>query len=155
MRGGASIDIRTTPERVWDLLADVTQMGRWSPECYRCEWIDGFNAAVVGARFRGHNRSGLIRWSNVSEIVEAERGHVLAWVMGGTEKRYSEWRYDFEPIRLGVQVRETFQSLRHTVLGRISGLPLGGERRSERRLQAGVEQTLQRLKTAAESIQQD
>jgi uncharacterized protein YndB with AHSA1/START domain len=150
MRGGASIDIQATPERVYDLLAEVTNMGRWSPECHRCEWLDGSTAATAGARFRGHNRSGLIRWSNVSEIVEAERGRVLAWVMGGPEKRYSEWRYTFEPTERGVRVSETFRSLRHTLLGRLGGLPLGGERRSERRLQAGVEQTLERLRAAAE-----
>lgn len=151
MRGRASIDIRATPQRVWDLLADITQMGRWSPECYRCEWIDGSTAATVGARFRGHNRSGAIRWSNVSEIIEAERGVALAWLMGGSEKRYSEWRYTFEPIDGGVRVTETFQSLRHTLLGRLGGLVLGGEARGQRRLQAGVEETLRRLKTAAES----
>jgi len=32
----AAIDIGAEPEAVWDLVADVTQMGRWSPECYRC-----------------------------------------------------------------------------------------------------------------------
>jgi uncharacterized protein YndB with AHSA1/START domain len=153
VRGGCSIDIRATPERVYDLLADITQMGRWSPECQRCEWIDGCSAAVVGARFRGHNRSGLIRWSNVSEIVEAERGRALAWVMGGRERRYSEWRYTFEPNDDGVRVTESFQSLRHTLLGRLVGLPLGGQKRSERRLQGGVEQTLRRLRTVAESSQ--
>lgn len=153
MRGGSSIDIRATPDRVYDLLADVTQMGRWSPECRRCEWIGGYTAAVAGARFRGHNRSGLIRWSNVSEIVEAERGRVLAWVMGGSEKRYSEWRYTFEPTERGVRVTESFQSLRHSLLGRLGGLPLGGQRRSQRRLQGGVEQTLRRLREVAESIQ--
>ena len=153
MRGGSSIDIRATPERVYDLLADITQMGRWSPECQRCEWIDGWSAAVVGARFRGHNRSGLIRWSNVSEIVEADRGRVLAWVMGGRERRYSEWRYTFEANDEGVRVSESFQSLRHTLLGQFAGLPLGGQKRSERRLQGGVEQTLRRLRTVAESGQ--
>ena len=151
MRGAASIDIEATPELVYDLLADVTQMGRWSPECVRCEWIDGFNAAIVGARFRGHNRSGLIRWSNVSEIVEAQPGRVLAWIMGGREKQYSEWRYTFEPSDRGVRVTESFHSLHHTLLGRLGGLPLGGQRRSERRLQAGAEQTLERLRAAAES----
>lgn len=153
--GRASINIHATPEQVWDLLADISQMGRWSPECYRCDWIDGSSTAIVGARFRGHNRSGLIRWSNVCEIVEAERGRVLAWIMGGTEKGYSQWRYDFEPSEGGVMITESFQSLRHTLLGRIGGLALGGQRRGERRLRVGVEETLQRLKAAAEASQLD
>lgn len=155
MKGRASIDIRATPERVYDLVADITQMGRWSPECHRCEWVDGSTTATVGARFRGHNRAGLIRWHNVSEIVEAERGRVLTWVMGGRENGYSEWRYIFETTDHGTRVTESFRSLRHTLLGRIGSLPLGGERRSERRLQAGLQQTLERLRATAESSEHD
>lgn len=153
MNGEASIEIRATPDRVFDLLADITQMGRWSPECRRCEWIDGHHEAAIGARFRGHNQAGLIRWSNVSEFVEVDRGHVLAWVMGGRDNGYSEWRYTLEPTEHGVRVRETFRSLRHTVLGRLGALPLGGQRRTQRRLQSGIERTLERLRVAAESGQ--
>ncbi len=34
----AEIDI-DAPERVYALLADVTRMGEWSPECVRCQWM--------------------------------------------------------------------------------------------------------------------
>jgi uncharacterized protein YndB with AHSA1/START domain len=153
MKGEASVEIGSTPEAVYDLVADITQMGRWSPECYRCEWVEGSSSAIVGARFRGHNKSGPFRWSNVSEIVEADRGRVLAWIMGGQEKQYSEWRYTFEKTDHGVLVSEAFRSLRHTLLGRLGGVPLGGERRSERRLQAGVQVTLDRLRAIVESTE--
>jgi len=86
MHGSVSVVIRATPQHVYDLVADVTRMGEWSPECYRCEWIGRTARAEPGARFKGYNRSGLIRWSNVSEIVTADRGRELAWIMGGTEK---------------------------------------------------------------------
>jgi hypothetical protein len=143
--------IEAAPEDIYDLLSDITRMGDWSPECYRCEWIDGSRAAEPGARFRGYNRSGWIRWSNVSEITTAERGRELAWIMGGNEKRYSLWRYTFEPLARGTLVTESFQSLRHTLLGRLGALPLGGERRREGMLIAGMEATLTRVKSAAES----
>ena len=39
---------------LYDLIADVTNMGRWSPECHHCEWLD--QPGLVGSRFRGHNR---------------------------------------------------------------------------------------------------
>jgi hypothetical protein len=126
-------------------------MGEWSPECYRCEWIGGTARAEPGTRFKGYNRSGLIRWSNVSEIVTADRGRELAWIMGGTEKRYSLWRYTFEAVPEGSLVTESFESLRHTLLGRLGALPLGGDRRREHALRSGITATLARLKIAAES----
>ena len=145
------MEIRATPEFVYDLVADVTRMGEWSPECYRCEWLGGATLAQPGARFKGYNRSGLIRWSNVSEIVTADRGRELAWIMGGTEKRYSLWRYTFEALPEGSLVTESFESLRHTLLGRLGALPLGGERRREHALRSGITATLARLKIAAQS----
>jgi hypothetical protein len=61
-RGRESIEIAAPPELVYDLLADITRMGEWSPECYRCVWLDGAGAAGVGTRFRGYNRLGPYRW---------------------------------------------------------------------------------------------
>jgi len=145
------VEIRATPEFVYDLVADVTRMGEWSPECYRCEWLEAATLPMPGARFKGYNRSGLIRWSNVSEIVTADRGRELAWIMGGTEKRYSLWRYTFEAVPEGSFVTESFESLRHTLLGRLGAFPLGGERRRELALRSGIEATLARIKSAAES----
>ena len=151
MEGSVSIRIDADPTLVYDLLADITRMGEWSPECYRCEWIGSYRRAEPGARFRGYNRSGWVKWSNTSEIVSANRGRELSWIMGGQEKRYSLWRYTFEPIDGGTVVTEAFQSLRHTLLGRLAALPLGGERKRERVLLTGVESTLARLKETAES----
>jgi hypothetical protein len=152
MEGQFSLEIRSTPERVYDMVADITRMGEWSPECYRCEWIGDHSQAGVGARFMGYNRSGLFRWSNVSEIVVADRGRELAWIMGGPEKSYSSWRYAFEAVPSGTLVTESFRSLRHTLLGRLGALPLGGERKREQLLRAGLAATLERLKVAAESL---
>ncbi len=51
-----SIDIAAPPGAVYDLVADVTNMGRWSPETYRCEWLDGCTGPRVDARFKGWNK---------------------------------------------------------------------------------------------------
>ena len=56
-----TIDVSAPPERVYGLISDITRMGEWSPECRRCEWIDGATGPAVGARFRGHNRLGPVR----------------------------------------------------------------------------------------------
>ena len=60
--GEARIEINASPLTVYHLVSDITRMGEWSAECYQCEWLDGATTAVPGARFRGHNRLGKIRW---------------------------------------------------------------------------------------------
>jgi hypothetical protein len=48
--------IAARPELVWDLVADVTRVGGWSPECTRAAWLTGPGRPRPGARFTGHNR---------------------------------------------------------------------------------------------------
>src|SRR5258708_6330417 len=72
--------IEAGPEVVYDLVADVTRMGEWSPECVGCEWVDGATGPAVGARFRGRNRHGLARWSNKPRVVAADRGRMFGFV---------------------------------------------------------------------------
>ena len=31
--------VAARPELVWDLVADITRVGRWSPECFRAAWL--------------------------------------------------------------------------------------------------------------------
>ena len=48
------------PEVVWGLVSDVTNTGRFSPETFEAEWLDGATGPAVGTRFRGHvRRTGL------------------------------------------------------------------------------------------------
>ena len=41
-------------QRVWELVSDVRNTGRFSPETFDAEWLDGATEPAVGARFRGH-----------------------------------------------------------------------------------------------------
>ncbi|MEU9079300.1 SRPBCC family protein [Kitasatospora sp. NPDC004745] len=72
-------EIAAAPDAVWAAVADVTRMGEWSPECTGASWRGSPAAPVPGARFRGHNRKGGIRWNTVCRVVEAEPGHAFAW----------------------------------------------------------------------------
>jgi hypothetical protein len=38
-RDSVEISIGAAPRVVWELIADVTRMGEWSPVCRRCTWI--------------------------------------------------------------------------------------------------------------------
>jgi hypothetical protein len=98
-RGQESIQIAAAPEDVYDLLADVTRMGEWSPECYRCEWLDGATTADVGARFRGYNLLGRFRWATTAVVIAAQRGREFAFtvVHDKTGRDETRWRYRLEP----------------------------------------------------------
>ena len=102
-RGQARIDIAAPHDVVYDLIADVTRMGEWSPECYRCEWLDGVTAAVPGARFRGYNRRGGLRWQKTAVIDTADRGREFGFttVNDNTGRQETQWRYSMQPSPSG------------------------------------------------------
>lgn len=141
--------IAAPPERVYDLVADVTRMGRFSPECTGGRWLGGATGPAVGARFRGSNRRGLVRWWTTCEITKAERGRALEWQVRESGMR---WGYRFEPDGGGTLVTEYREATRPAPLVvrliQRSGI-LGRDR--DRLVVDGMRETLQRLKAAAET----
>ena len=148
-RGQASIEIAALPESVYDLVAEITRMGEWSPECYRCEWVGDLHKPVVGARFRGHNRMGLLRWSTTCQIVTADRGREFAFtVMHDKDDREStRWRYCMSASDTGTLLTESFEFVWCPLPSRVGELflPRG------RVLRAGVNKTVERIREIAES----
>ena len=148
-RGRESIEIAAPPEVVYDLLADITRMGEWSPECYRCGWLDGASTAAVGTRFRGYNRLGPYRWERTAIITAADRGRNFSFttVDDRTGREQTEWHYLFEPLSPGTLVTESFQFLWCPASERLveAFVPRG------RQVNRGIKDTLRRLKQTAES----
>jgi uncharacterized protein YndB with AHSA1/START domain len=147
-QGRATIDIAAPPEVVYDLIADVTRMGEWSPECYRCKWLDGASAAAAGARFRGYNRRGGVRWARTAVVDAAQRGREFAFttVNDRTGRRETHWQYTMEPTQAGTLLTESFQFLWCSLATRTVEMfmPRG------RQVSRGIEETLRRIKRAAE-----
>ncbi|HEY1625685.1 MAG TPA: SRPBCC family protein [Streptosporangiaceae bacterium] len=117
MRVGAEIVVTAAPGVVWDLLADITNVGNWSPECIHTGWLDGEHDARPGVRFSGRNRAqGGFEWTVTCVITEASRPWTLAWVVLDDEDRTqtvddpsSHWRYGLEPAPGGATlVRHSF-----------------------------------------------
>jgi hypothetical protein len=149
-RGRAEIEIAASAEVVYGLVSDVTRMGEWSPECYRCEWLDDATSAIPGARFRGYNRLGRYRWQTTAVVTKAGPGEEFAFtvVHEGTGREETAWRYEFQPTGAGVRVIESFRFLWCPVRNRVTEffIPRG------RQVNRGIEQTLRRLKVAAEAL---
>ena len=99
---------------VYRVVADVTSTGERSNECRKVEWLDGSHAPVVGARFRGHNRFRLARWSRVCEVVEARPGEAFAFRTvperwDPSRRDSTTWRYELEPEGDATLVRHSYE----------------------------------------------
>ena len=97
-----SIIIERAPEEVYDMVADVTRMGEWSPVCKACWWEEG-DGPSVGAVFAGRNETPDRTWETKNKIVAADRGTEFAWEVLGTHAR---WGYTFAPVDGGTEVTE-------------------------------------------------
>jgi hypothetical protein len=114
-QGRVDVVVEAAPEAVWDVVRDVTRVGEWSHECVGADWLGGATSAAPGARFRGRNRSGLLRWGRVCEIVDV-RPWEIAWRTVPTllYPDSSEWRITLHPVDEGIRTRieQTFQVLK-------------------------------------------
>lgn len=145
--GEASIDVAAPARVVYDLISDVTRMGERSPECYRCEWLDRSTAAQVGARFRGYNRLGPIRWATTCVVTTAEPGREFAFDVVNRHGRVeTEWRYLITATTHGCTVTESYRFRWCPAAARIAEIPFP----RDRQLRRGIRQTLANLKSVAE-----
>lgn len=109
--GEVALHVDASPEQVYALLGDVTRTGEWSPECHRCEWVGDADGPAVGAQFRGWNRSGLVRWSRLVEIVTAEPDEELAWrtMPDRMNKDSTTWRFVLKPEDGGTLITQSYE----------------------------------------------
>lgn len=146
-----TVEIAAPPDAVWDMVADVTRMGEWSPECYSCRWVGKRREPVVGARFVGFNKRGWARWATTNEVVEADRGRAFVFRTRETGVR---WGYRFEPDAdggTGTRLTETRDTAgARTWLIRLAGPFVGGMDSHADELREGMGQTLARIKATAE-----
>lgn len=109
--GGADVVIDASLDAVWQVVADPTRTGEWSAECQSVSWGRGAEAGVVGARFRGRNRSGLIRWSRTCELTEVDPPRRIAWrtLPTGLYRDSTVWCIELEAAERGTRVRLAYR----------------------------------------------
>lgn len=105
LRESQSVVIDRSPEDVYDMVADVTHMGDWSPVCTSCWWVEG-DGPAVGARFGGRNETPERTWETTCQVVAADRGRELTFVVEGAQTR---WSYTFAPVAGGTEVTESWE----------------------------------------------
>ncbi|MYW17852.1 SRPBCC family protein, partial [Streptomyces sp. SID2955] len=109
-----TVEVRTwidaPPDRVWQLVSDITLMPALSEELRSVHWLDGADAPAVGARFVGHSRhEALGEWSTTSHVVECEPGRVLAWAVQDPDEPAALWRFRLRPENGGTELSEWMQ----------------------------------------------
>jgi hypothetical protein len=138
-----------TPERIWESVSDVTKIGRYSPETFEAEWLDGATAPVVGARFRGHvkrNGRGPTYWTTCT-VLTSVPNREFAFGVGSSDRPLNVWRYQLNPTGDGTDVTESFE-LAETAMLRLYWALLGWARGRTNR--NGMRTTLERIKAEVE-----
>jgi uncharacterized protein YndB with AHSA1/START domain len=121
VRGSATMHMDASAQSVWQLISDVTQIGRFSPETFEARWLDDVTGPTVGAKFRGHvkrNEKGPIYWTHCT-VTECQPGETFAsrvksrplgLPIAPSNTVQVTWRYDISPsVSGGVDVTESFE----------------------------------------------
>jgi uncharacterized protein YndB with AHSA1/START domain len=146
-----SIDINAPPERLYEMVSDLSRMGEWSPENQGGRWVGGATGAAQGARFKGRNSSGKRSWSTVATIVTANPPKEVAWESKALGLKVALWRYRFEPNgNGGTTVIESTEDRRGRMMHFI-GRTASGVADRETQNKKNMRATLEQLKKAAEA----
>ncbi len=151
MQGSVTVHMKAPPERIWDLVSDVTKIGRFSPETFEAEWVGGATGPAVGARFRGHvkrNGRGPTYWAPC-RVIACEPGREFGFTVGPGRRAINTWRYRLEPSGDGTDVTESFE-LAPALPVRVYWALLGWAR--GRTNQNGMQETLERIKSEVEAL---
>jgi uncharacterized protein YndB with AHSA1/START domain len=149
MHESVTVHMAAPPDRIWELVSDVTKIGRYSPETFEAEWLEGATGPAVGAKFRGHvkrNGIGPIYWTTCT-VLECVPGREFGFGVGPGDKPLSFWRYRLEPSGDGTDVTESFD-LAPTALLRFYWAVLGWARGRTNR--NDMRTTLERVKAEVE-----
>jgi uncharacterized protein YndB with AHSA1/START domain len=143
----AQIDINAPVTKVWALVSDLGRMPQWSPQC---RLMKSFGPLRRGTRTLNLNRRNFLFWPTTCTVTEVIPDKKLAFRVNANN---TIWSYELEPIDAGTRVVES----RHAENGvkAISNMSvnalMGGVPNFERELVDGMNQTLARIKAAAES----
>lgn len=142
----AHIDIDAPPAKVWALISDFRLMPQWSPQC---RWMRQFGPLRAGARTINLNRHKRLFWPTTCTVVDVVPNERLAFRV---DTNGTIWTYELEAHGEGTRVTES----RHAENGvkAVSNLTvnalLGGTTNFERELVEGMQDSLAKIKAAAE-----
>src|SRR3954471_1465742 len=150
MRESVTVHMAALAEAIWNLVADVRNTGRFSPETFDAEWLEGATGPALGARFRGHvkrNEIGPVYWTTC-EVTAGEPGREFGFAVLLGDRPVNNWHYRLAPSGDGTDVTESFRHTPSPLL--IIYSVLGGFLRRRRNIR-DMTKTLQRIKDVVEA----
>lgn len=142
----AEVDINAPVSRVWGLVSDLNRMPQWSPQCRMMKLLGPLRP---GTRTINLNRRNMLFWPTTATITEVIPERKIAFRI---PINTSVWSYELEATATGTRLVET----RHAENGvravstAVTKAALGGVDSFESELLEGMNQSLARIKAAAE-----
>ncbi len=149
MEGSVTVHMAAPAEKIWDLIADVRNTPRFSPEVFESEWLDGAAGPALGATFRGHvrrNEIGPVYWTTC-RVTACEPGREFGFAVLAGDRPVNNWHYRLEPSGDGTDVTESYR-LNQSAVMRVFWL-FAGHLRGRRNLR-DMRTTLERIKKVVE-----
>ena len=150
MEGSATVHMAAPADKIWELIAEIRNTPRFSPEVFGAEWLGDSTGPELGARFRGHvrrNEIGPVYWTTC-EVTAFEPGREFGFAVLLGNRPVNNWHYRLAPSGDGTDVTESFR------LNQTPWLPfywvLGGFLRKRRNIR-DMTKTLQRIKDVVEA----
>ena len=142
----AEVDLNAPVSRVWGLVSDLSRMPQWSPQCRMMKLLGPLRP---GTRTINLNRRNMLFWPTTATITEVIPERKIAFRI---PINTSVWSYELEATATGTRLVET----RHAENGvravstAVTKAALGGVDSFESELLEGMNQSLARIKAAAE-----
>jgi hypothetical protein len=151
MHAAVTVHMNAVAEDVWNVVADVRNTPKFSPEVFETEWLDGATGPALGARFRGHvkrNEIGPVYWT-ICRVTACEPGREFGFEVLVGDRSVNNWHYAFAPAADGgTDVTESFR-MTEGLLATLFGI-FGGQLRT-RRNKRDMATTLHRIKAVVEA----
>jgi hypothetical protein len=150
MEASVTVTMAAPAQQIWDLVADVRNTGKFSPEVMEAEWLDGATGPALGATFRGHvkrNEIGPVYWTTC-RVTACEPGREFGFAVLVGDWAVNNWHYGFAPVDGGTDVTESFR-MNEGLFTTLFGL-FGGQLRRRRNIR-DMRKTLERIKAVVEA----
>lgn len=150
MQAAVTVAMNAPAEKVWDLVADVRNTGKFSPETFEAEWLGGATGPALGATFRGHvkrNEIGPVYWTTC-RVTACDPGREFGFDVLVGNRPVNNWHYRFVPAGGGTEVTESFR-MSEGLFTTLFGL-FGGQLRKRRNVR-DMRTTLERIKAVVEA----
>lgn len=142
----AEIEIDAPVTKVWSLVSDLSRMPQWSPQCRVMKVLGQLRP---GARTINLNRRKFLVWPTTCTVTEVVPEKKVAFRVDANKM---VWSYELEPTDTGTRLVETRNAENGTtaVSNMMVNAFFGGVQSFEQELVGGMNESLAKIKAAAE-----